>query len=176
MGVMANPFYSDMGYSKDEIAMISKVFGVTMTLLGAFLGGLLTQGFGVQRVLLWGAGLSALSNLLFAWLSSMPHETWALMGVICADNLSAGIASAAFIAFLSALTRLEYSASQYALLSSLMLLLPQWLAGFSGLFVDRFGYGVFFVGTACMGLPVLALVFWVSRLLNEPSKPSMATN
>ena len=164
MGVMANPFYSDMGYTKDEIAMVSKVFGVVMTLCGAFLGGLLTKQWGVIRVLMWGAALSALSNLLFAWLSTVDHEVWALVGVICADNLSGGIASAAFIAFLSGLTRIEYSASQYALLSSLMIAAPQWLAGFSGLFVDHFGYTSFFIATALMGLPVLVLVAWAAPM------------
>jgi MFS transporter, PAT family, beta-lactamase induction signal transducer AmpG len=171
MGVMANPFYSDMGYTKDEIAMVSKVFGVVMTLCGAFLGGLLTKQWGVIRVLMWGAALSALSNLLFAWLSTMDHEVWALVGVICADNLSGGIASAAFIAFLSGLTRIEYSASQYALLSSLMIAAPQWLAGFSGLFVDHFGYTNFFIATALMGLPVLALVAWAAPMTQSRTAP-----
>jgi PAT family beta-lactamase induction signal transducer AmpG len=169
MGVMANPFYSDMGYSKDEIAMVSKVFGVVMTLFGAFLGGILTQQWGVIRVLMWGAALSALSNLLFAWLSLLDHQVWALVGVICADNLSGGIASAAFIAFLSGLTRIEYSASQYALLSSLMIAAPQWLAGFSGLFVDHFGYTQFFIATALMGLPVLVLVAWAAPMTQTPA-------
>jgi PAT family beta-lactamase induction signal transducer AmpG len=170
MGVMANPFYSDMGYSKDEIAMVSKIFGVVMTLLGAFFGGLLTKQWGVNKVLLWGAALSALSNLLFAWLSTIDHQVWALIGVICADNLSGGIASAAFIAFLSGLTRIEYSASQYALLSSLMIAAPQWLAGFSGLFVDHYGYTLFFIATALMGLPVLLLVLWVAPLTQSDFK------
>lgn len=169
MGVMANPFYSDMGYTKDEIAMVSKVFGVVMTLCGAFLGGLLTQQWGVNKVLMWGAALSALSNLLFAWLSTLDHQVWALVGVICADNLSGGIASAAFVAFLSGLTRIEYSASQYALMSSLMIAAPQWLAGFSGLFVDHFGYRIFFIATALMGLPVLALVAWAAPMAQMKS-------
>ncbi|NDC04717.1 MAG: MFS transporter [Burkholderiaceae bacterium] len=74
MGIMANPFYVDMGYTKDEVAAITKVFGVIMTLLGAFLGGLLTMRFGVMRVLFLGGVLSAASNLLFAWLSTRGHD------------------------------------------------------------------------------------------------------
>ena len=167
MGIMANPFYIDMGYTKDEIAMVTKVFGVLMTLLGAFLGGLLSSRWGNMKVLMWGAILSAASNLLFAWLAGLGHAFWALVWVISVDNLSGGIASAAFIAYLSSLTKVQYSATQYALLSSIMLLAPKWLAGFSGLFVDQFGYQLFFCSTALIGLPVLLLIFWVHRI--EPA-------
>ena len=159
MGIMANPFYVDMGYTKDEVAAVSKVFGVVMTLVGAFVGGVLTLRFGVLRILFLGAVLSAVSNLLFAWLATQGHDLQGLIWVISADNLSSGIASAAFIAFLSALTNIRYSATQYALFSSMMLLLPKWLAGFSGVFVDNFGYQTFFYGTAIIGAPVLLLIW-----------------
>jgi PAT family beta-lactamase induction signal transducer AmpG len=158
MGIMANPFYVDMGYTKDEVAAVTKVFGVIMTLVGAFLGGLLTMRFGVMRVLLLGGILSAASNLLFAWLSTRGHDLNGLVWVISADNLSSGIASAAFIAYLSSLTNVQYSATQYALFSSMMLLLPKWLAGFSGVYVDTFGYEHFFIATALIGIPVLILI------------------
>ncbi len=159
MGIMANPFYVDMGYTKDEVAAVSKVFGVVMTLVGAFVGGVLTLRFGVLRILFLGAVLSSVSNLLFAWLATQGHDLHGLIWVISADNLSSGIASAAFIAFLSALTNIRYSATQYALFSSMMLLLPKWLAGFSGVFVDSFGYQTFFYGTAIIGAPVLLLIW-----------------
>jgi PAT family beta-lactamase induction signal transducer AmpG len=159
MGIMANPFYVDMGYTKDEVAAVSKVFGVIMTLTGAFVGGVLTLRFGVMRILFFGAILSAVSNVLFAWLANQGHDLQGLIWVISADNLSSGIASAAFIAFLSALTNIRYSATQYALFSSMMLLLPKWLAGFSGAFVDSFGYQTFFLGTAIIGAPVLLLIW-----------------
>ena len=159
MGIMANPFYVDMGYTKDEVAAVSKVFGVVMTLVGAFVGGVLTLRFGVMRILFLGAILSALSNLLFAWLATQGHDLNGLIWVISADNLSSGIATAAFIAFLSALTNIQYSATQYALFSSMMLLLPKWLAGFSGVFVNAFGYPSFFISTAIIGAPVLILIW-----------------
>jgi PAT family beta-lactamase induction signal transducer AmpG len=159
MGIMANPFYVDMGYTKDEVAAVSKVFGVVMTLVGAFVGGVLTLRFGVMRILFLGAILSAVSNLLFAWLATQGHDLHGLIWVISADNLSSGIATAAFIAFLSALTNIQYSATQYALFSSMMLLLPKWLAGFSGVFVNTFGYSSFFISTAIIGAPVLILVW-----------------
>ena len=164
MGIMANPFYVDMGYSKDEVAAVTKVYGVIMTLVGAFAGGALALRWGVMRVLMLGALLSAVSNLLFAWLAGHGHDLGALIAVVAADNLSSGIASAAFVAYLSSLTNVSYSATQYALFSSMMLLAPKWLAGFSGVFVDAHGYATFFVGTALLGLPVLLLVWLASRV------------
>ena len=163
MGIMANPFYVDMGYTKDEVAAVTKVFGVIMTLLGAFIGGVLSMRFGVMRILMLGAILSAASNLLFAGLSTRGHDVNALIFVISADNLSSGIASAAFIAYLSGLTNVNYSATQYALFSSMMLLLPKFLAGYSGKYVDAFGYANFFNATALLGLPVLLLVWLAAR-------------
>jgi PAT family beta-lactamase induction signal transducer AmpG len=163
MGIMANPFYVDMGFTKDEVAAVTKVFGVVMTLLGAFVGGAMAMRWGVLRVLMLGAVLSAGSNLLFAGLVGLGHNLPALVGVISADNLSSGIASAAFVAYLSSLTNVQYSATQYALFSSMMLLLPKFLAGYSGWFVDHFGYAWFFTGTALLGVPVLGLVAMVSR-------------
>jgi MFS transporter, PAT family, beta-lactamase induction signal transducer AmpG len=163
MGIMANPFYVDMGYTKDEVAAVTKVFGVIMTLLGAFIGGVMSMRWGVMRVLMLGAVLSAASNLLFAWLGTRGHDLTALIWVISADNLSSGIASAAFIAYLSSLTNINYSATQYALFSSMMLLLPKFIAGFSGEFVDAYGYSTFFIGTSLLGVPVLLLVALASR-------------
>jgi PAT family beta-lactamase induction signal transducer AmpG len=164
MGIMANPFYVDMGYTKDEVAAVTKVFGVIMTLVGAFIGGALSLRLGVMRVLMLGAVLSAASNLLFAWLAGHGHDVTALILVISADNLSAGVASAAFIAYLSGLTNVRYSATQYALFSSMMLLAPKWLAGYSGAFVDAYDYPTFFIATACLGVPVLLLIWLATRL------------
>lgn len=163
MGVMANPFYRDLGFTKDEVAAVSKVYGVIMTLVGAFIGGLLAARLGVARTLFLGALLSAATNLLFAWLATRGHDLGFLIFTISADNLSAGIASAAFIAYLSSLTNVEYSATQYALFSSVMLLLPKFLAGFSGVAVEAAGYSNFFIGTALLGVPVLALVWLANR-------------
>jgi PAT family beta-lactamase induction signal transducer AmpG len=170
MGIMANPFYVDMGFTKDEVAAVSKVFGVIMTLVGAFLGGVLALRLGVMRTLMLGAVLSAASNLLFAWLAGLGHNLNMLIFVVSADNLSSGIASAAFVAYLSSLTNVQYSATQYALFSSMMLLLPKFLAGYSGKYVDSFGYANFFVSTAILGLPVLVLVWLATR--NLTTKPT----
>jgi PAT family beta-lactamase induction signal transducer AmpG len=168
MGIMANPFYVDMGYTKDEVAAVTKVFGVLMTLLGAFIGGAMALRLGVMRVLMLGAVLSAASNLLFAWLAAQGHDVNKLVLVISADNLAGGIASSAFIAYLSSLTNVNYSATQYALFSSMMLLLPKLVAGYSGVYVDTFGYANFFNSTALLGAPVLLLVWLASRVAVQP--------
>ncbi len=163
MGVMSNSFYVDMGYSKVEVATVSKVYGVVMTILGAGLGGLLTAKMGVNRVLMLGAVLSAATNLLFVWLAGLGHDVHALVWTVSADNLASGIASSAFVAYLSGLTNSAYSATQYALFSSVMLLLPKFIAGFSGDFVDAYGYADFFSATALLGVPVIGLVWLAGR-------------
>ena len=175
MGIMANPFYVDMGFTKEEVANVSKVFGVVMTLVGAFVGGVLSMRLGVMRVLMLGAVLSAASNLLFAWLAGRGHDLHALIAVVSADNLAGGIASAAFIAYLSSLTNISYSATQYALFSSLMLLLPKFIAGYSGVFVDAYGYSTFFVATALLGVPVLLLVALASRAAKSAKASDAST-
>lgn len=171
MGIMANPFYVDMGYTKDEVAAVTKVFGLIMTLLGAFVGGAMSMRMGVMRVLMLGAVLSAATNLLYCWLGSLGHNVTALIWVISADNLSGGIATAAFVAYLSSLTNVNYSATQYALFSSLMLLAPKFLAGYSGRYVDAFGYNQFFFATALLGLPVVVLV-WLATRMKAPKPKS----
>lgn len=178
MGVMSNPFYVDMGYSKDEVATISKVYGVIMTIVGAAIGGVLTAKIGIMRTLFLGAVLSAATNLLFVWLAGRGHDVSGLVFTISADNLSAGIASCAFIAYLSGLTNSAYSATQYALFSSVMLLLPKFIAGFSGQFVDAYGYEYFFIATALLGLPVLVLVWLAGQatFANAGASPDTTLN
>jgi PAT family beta-lactamase induction signal transducer AmpG len=170
MGVMSNPFYVDMGYTKDEVATVTKLYGVVMTIAGAAAGGVLTAKIGIMRTLFLGALLSAATNLLFVWLAGRGHDLTGLIFTVSADNLSAGIASSAFIAYLSSLTNSAYSATQYALFSSIMLLLPKFIAGFGGDFVDAYGYASFFTATALLGLPVLVLVRWAGQSKFESSE------
>jgi PAT family beta-lactamase induction signal transducer AmpG len=179
MGVMANVFYIDMGFAKSQIASVSKLFGLVMTLLGAALGGLLIVRFGIMPILLLGGAASAGTNLLFATLSGLgavaepllygkqtvSHLVWALdphmlmlVLTITLDNLSSGLATAAFVAYLSSLTNLKFSATQYALLSSIMLLLPRLVGGYSGVMVEKAGYAQFFLATALLGIPTLLLI------------------
>lgn len=163
LDVMSNAFYVDMGYTKAEVATVTKVFGLLMTLLGAGMGGILIARLGVMRVLLLGALLSMAGNALFVWLSSQGHDVHGLMVTVSVDYLAGGVASSALVAYLSSLTSVTFSATQYALLSSLMLLLPKTLAGFSGAFVEHHGYTTFFITTTTLGVPIIALVWWVWR-------------
>ena len=158
MGVMANVFYIDQGFTKEQIASVSKVFGLVMTLLGAGVGGLLIVRFGIMPILLIGAAASAATNLLFMLLVGMgPHLNMLVVTISC-DNFSAGLATSAFVAYLSSLTNLKFSATQYALLSSIMLLLPRLIGGYSGVMVESLGYAHFFLATALMGIPTLLLI------------------
>ncbi len=163
MGIMANVFYVDMGFAKAEIAAISKVYGLIMTLVGAGAGGILLARYGTMRILFLGAFMVAITNLLFAYQAIIGYNVPLLTAVISIDNFSAGIATAAFIAYLSSLTSSGYSATQYALLSSIMLLFPKFIAGFSGAYIDAFGYVNFFVAASVIGFPVLGLIILVDK-------------
>ena len=162
LGVVSNIFYLDMGFSKNVIAGVTKVYGVGMTILGGFLGGVLTLRFGVYAILFLGAFLSAVSNLLFMVLARSGADVSMLTMVIAVDNLSAGLAATAFVAFLSSLTNISFTAVQYALFSSMMTLFPKLIGGYSGEIVTAWGYESFFLLTAVMGIPVLILV-WMAR-------------
>lgn len=167
LGVVSNVFYLDMGFSKNVIAGITKSFGLAMILVGGFLGGMLTVRFGVLSILFLGAFLSSVTNLLFMVLAGSGADVTLLAMVIAADNLSAGIATTAFIAFLSSLTSISFTAVQYAIFSSIMTLFPKLIGGYSGTMVSTFGYEKFFLLTAVMGIPVLFLVWVVSVVLNK---------
>jgi len=174
MGIMANPFYLDMGYSKIEIANITKLFGFFMTIFGAFVGGLLVIKWGVGRCLLIGAVAVATTNLFFAQLALLanPDLNW-LAVTVSLDNLSGGFATTAFIAYLSGLTNKAYTATQYALFSSLMTLPGKFMSGFSGFVVDSYGYFTFFLSAAALGLPAILLIwFYFKNQKNTTSKLS----
>ncbi len=162
MGIMANPFYLDLGFSKMDIANIGKVFGFFMTLAGSFLGGLFVVRYGIYRPLIAGAVMVALTNLLFVQLANIGADLTWLAVVISGDNLSGGFSNAVFIAYLSSMTNRAYTATQYALFSSLMTLPGKFFSGFSGVIVDTSSYQAFFVYAALMGLPAifLACLIW----------------
>lgn len=182
MGVMANVFYIDQGFTKDQIAGVSKIFGLIMTLVGAGMGGLLIVRFGILPILLIGGAASAGTNLLFMLLADMGPNLQMLIVTISLDNFSSGLATSAFVAYLSSLTNLKFSATQYALLSSIMLLLPRLMGGYSGVMVEKFGYHTFFIITAVMGIPTLLLIslHWYQESrrarLNPPSTSKSPVN
>lgn len=166
MGVMANPFYLDLGFSKAEIANIAAAFGLAMTLTGAAVGGVLVARFGIATMLIAAAFLAPLTNLTFSWLALLGPETYGLILAIVADNISGGIAIAVFIAYLSSLTNSAYTATQYALFSSVMTLPGQFAAGFTGMLAEGIGFFWFFVSAAAAGLPAIALAIYLARKVN----------
>lgn len=176
MGVMANPFYLDLGFTKDEIANIAAAFGLAMTLTGAALGGLLVVRFGIMRMLIATAILAPATNLTFSWLATLGPEIYGLIFAIMADNLAGGMAISVFIAYLSSLTNSAYTATQYALFSSIMTLPGQFLAGFTGVFAEHLGWFWFFVSSALIGIPTILLALALMRWANpdhmaQPGRP-----
>lgn len=182
MGNMANPFYLALGYTKTDIAWVTKIFGFFMVLLGSVVGGVLVSGLGLFRSMLFCLSTVIITNLLFAALAvagesclSSPLDLsscqapalWWLAAVISADNLAGGASNVVFIAFLSNQVNVSYSATQYALLSSLMTFLGKFISGFSGIVVESFGFPIFFVYVSVLGIPsmllLLALHYWRSE-------------
>ncbi|MGI9318059.1 MAG: AmpG family muropeptide MFS transporter [bacterium] len=170
LGTISNVFYYDLLFSKSQVGLISKTFGLVMIIVGGLVGGILAFRFGVMRILLLGAILSAGTNLLFLLLAETGNSVPLLVVVIIADNLAAGIAGTAFVAFLSALTNINFTAMQYAIFSSLMTLLPKTLGGYSGSMVDSIGYSQFFIVTTALGLPVIILILMASSRLDIDSR------
>ena len=164
LGVIANVFYQDMGFSKTEIAAASKTFGLIMTILGGFLGGVLSAKFGVMRILVAGAVLTVLTNLLYVLLAQAGYNLTYLYLVISADNLTGGLATTAFIAYLASLVNISFTASQYAIFSSLMTLIPKTIGGYSGTMVNHIGYENFFLTASAMGVPVLLILYYVAKI------------
>lgn len=162
-GVSSNVFYQDLGFSKEDIAFAVKTFGVIISIVGGFLGGIFATGLGVMPSLFLGAVLASASNLVFVWLASSGKDLVVMYTAVAADNLAAGFASAAFVAFLSALTNVSFTAVQYAIFSSLMTLIPKVMGGYSGTIVDAMGYQWFFSFTAIIGVPVLILILLIQR-------------
>jgi len=161
MGIMANPFFIDLGYTKTDIANIAKLYGFFMTILGAFVCGILVVRSSLFIPLFFGGIAVCLSNLLFAFLAGIEPEISYLVMIISFDNFSGGFASTAFIAYLSSLTDRSYTATQYALFSSLMTLPGKFFSGFSGLLVELLGYETFFVLSSLVGLPGVLMVVWL---------------
>ena len=163
MGVAANTFYLDLGFTLKQIALVSKVYGVLMTLAGALLAGLLIKRYGIPKTLLVGWVLLTVANLLYAYIAGIaPGIEW-LATVVSVDNIANGIAGTAFIAYMSSLTNTAYTATQYALFGTLWSLPAKSIASQWGTIVDAWGYTPFFIYSAAIGLPALLLIVWLMR-------------
>jgi PAT family beta-lactamase induction signal transducer AmpG len=164
MGAMANPFYIDHHYTLDQIALVGKVCGFTVGILGVFIGGVLVTRVGLARALALGIAMAVLSNLGYSLLATTHAPTLIGLGFANAlDNLALSVEGVALITFLSALTSAKYTATQYALFSSLYALPGKFLEGTSGFVVDRIGYPEFFLYTASLSIPPLLLLLWLWR-------------
>ena len=166
MGVAANTFYLDLGYTLDQIALVSKIYGVVMTLGGALAAGVLVKRLGIPSTLLVGWVLITIANLFYAYMAASagkpPQVPW-LAVAVSVDNVANGIAGTAFIAYMSSLTNVAYTATQYALFGTLWSLPAKTIASQWGRIVDAYGYPPFFVYTAAVGVPALLLVLWALR-------------
>ncbi|MBL6749981.1 MAG: MFS transporter [Nevskia sp.] len=168
MGAMANNFYLSLGFSLKQIAAVSKIYGVGMTMLGVAASGALMARHGIVRTLLIGAVIVCGANLFYAWMAvSAPGLPW-LVAAISIDNFGIGIAGTAFVAYLSGLTSAAYTATQYALFGSLWPLPGKVIAGFSGAIVDAVGFPWFFVYAAALSAPAIALALYL--LHGPPSR------
>jgi MFS transporter, PAT family, beta-lactamase induction signal transducer AmpG len=171
-GVMANPLYIDLGFSKAEIASVSKLYGVWVGMIGAFVGGLLVPKLGLRLTLLIGAIAGAGSNLMFSWLALEGAKLELLILAISIDNFSGSFAGTALIAYMSGLTGAGFAATQYALLSSLYALPGKLVGGISGFIVATFGYAAFFTLTAAVGIPVFLLCLMIGRSVPDEDAAS----
>jgi PAT family beta-lactamase induction signal transducer AmpG len=160
-GAMANPFYVKVGFSKVEIATVTKAFGLGATLIGVFLGGLAVGRYGVMKALLVGGICQALSNLMFAAQALAGHDVRVLVFTIAIENLTGGMASAAFVAYLSVLCNVAYTATQYAVFTSFMALGRTLLASTSGWVADHVDWVEFFLISTLLALPGLTLLGWM---------------
>lgn len=160
MGVTANLFYQYKGFDLDEIASIVKTFGLIMTISGGILGGFLVVKYGIMRIMIIAAILSAATNLLFMAMDGMEKSLTFLTFMISADNLSQGMALTAFVGFLSLLVNRQFTAVQYAMFSSVMTLFPKVMGGYSGGMVEQMGYASFYLMTAIIGIPVVIMLLY----------------
>ncbi len=168
IGVMAGPFYLDSGFTKADIATVSKLFGVWFGIGGAFLGGICVAAFGFRRMLLVAAIAVALSNLAFILMANNPGQIWAFYAALLADNVSQGFAGVVFIAFASSLTDRRFTATQFALLVSLANLPGKFVGGVSGFIVEATSYKMFFIMSCLTVIPALLLLAWLWNKIHDP--------
>lgn len=161
LGVMAVPFYLDSGFTKTEIGAVSKIFGVWIGIAGAFIGGGCVVRFGIERTLLAGIIVGGASNLLYLLLAMHPGDLTLFTLVISGENFAGGFLGTAAVAWLSALVNRRYTATQYALFSSLVTLPGKLIGGLSGFMVASMSYTGFFVFSTLAVLPALLLFFWL---------------
>jgi PAT family beta-lactamase induction signal transducer AmpG len=174
IGVLAGPFYLDSGYTKADIATVSKLYGIWIGIAGAFLGGVGVAIFKIRRMLVVAAIAVAGSNLAFLLMAQNPSQLWAFFAAISADNLSQGFAGTVLVAFMSGLTNRHFTATQYALLVSLANLPGKFIGGLSGFIVEASSYETFFLLSAVSVVPTLALLAWLWPRIDPATHPPVS--
>ena len=169
LGVMANPFYLDIGFSKTEIGLVTKGFGLAMTLVGGIIGGVMVARLGTFPALLVGGVLQAASNGVFALQAWIGPELPMLFVTIGIENLTGGVGTIAFVAYLSGLCNVAYTATQFALLSSLMAFTRTVLASGGGWFADQVDWVTYFLVTGLAAVPGLMLLLWLMKRGPKPT-------
>lgn len=181
LGNMMNPFFVDMGFSKIEIANVTKVFGLIATLMGAFIGGLLTSRYGIMKALLYCGVIHMVANLIFVAQAQIGHDVSLLMVTIAVENITGGMATTALVAYLSSLCNQKYTATQYALLSSFTATGRSILSSGAGALATTVSWPIFFVLTSFIAIPAIAILLWLMRttdvsmtegFTNEPASPA----
>lgn len=167
IGVLAGPFYLDSGYTKADIATVSKLYGVWIGIAGAFLGGVCVAAIKIKPMLVIAAITVSLSNLAFLLMAIHPSEMWAFFAAISADNLAQGFAGVVLVAFMSGLTDRNFTATQYALLVSLANLPGKFIGGVSGYIVEATNYQTFFILSTLSVVPTLLLLAWLWKKLDS---------
>lgn len=160
-GVMTNPFLIEIGFDKTEIAQVVKVFGLAASLLGAFAGGILVKKYSIYKSLIICGVLQMLSNLMFVWQNYAGYDLQVLSAVIAVENLSGGMGTTAFVAYISSLCNVRYTATQYALFSSLAAVGRTWLSASSGYTVDFVGWNSFFIISTLIAIPGIAITIYL---------------
>ena len=174
IGVMAGPFYLDSGFTKADIATVSKLFGVWIGIVGAFAGGAAIAAFGFRRMLLVATLGVGLSNLAFLLMAHNPGKLWAFYAALSADNLFQGFAGTVLVAFMSSLTDRNFTATQYALLVSLANLPGKFIGGVSGYIVEATSYSTFFILSSVTVVPTLLLLAWLWPRIADRGPPPVA--
>lgn len=167
IGVMAGPFYLDSGFTKGDIATVSKLYGIWIGIAGAFLGGIALAAFSTYRMLILAAILVSLSNLAYLLMAHFPSQLWAFFTTITADNLSQGFAGVIIVAFMSSLTDKNFTATQYALLASLANLPGKFIGGVSGFIVESTSYSAFFILSTLSVVPTVLLLLWLKKRIAD---------
>jgi PAT family beta-lactamase induction signal transducer AmpG len=163
---MTTPLYLSLGFSTEEIGVISKLFGFWAIIGGTLIGGMLIMRIGIYASLLWFGVLQSISTAGFALLATIGHSTAWLAGVVAFENLSLGLGTAAYIGFMASLTNKKFTATQYALLTSFMGIPRVFAAAPTGYLAESFGWPAFYIFCSLCAIPGLLLLMWLNRRMH----------